>query len=139
MLSVSWLYSLRWQDDWWMWSSWWNENWQGTQMQSEKICPSTTLSVTNHIWPEKGFNTSHCSENLATNYPNYGMANVLYPDADTLKGNQCGNLKCHINETSLTLPDHKRTLVWGRKPLLCNTNMQEAYKTNNVIWIKINK
>jgi hypothetical protein len=29
---------------WWMWSSWWNENWQGKQKYSEKTCPSAICS-----------------------------------------------------------------------------------------------
>jgi hypothetical protein len=32
---------------WWMWSSRWNENWQGKRKYSEKTCPSATLSTTN--------------------------------------------------------------------------------------------
>jgi hypothetical protein len=31
---------------WWMWSSWWNENWQGKPKYSEKICPSAKSHMT---------------------------------------------------------------------------------------------
>jgi hypothetical protein len=31
----------------WLWSSWWNEHWQGKPKYSEKTCPSATLSTTN--------------------------------------------------------------------------------------------
>jgi hypothetical protein len=37
---------------WWMWSSRWNENWQGKPKYSEKTCPSATLSTTNPTWPD---------------------------------------------------------------------------------------
>jgi hypothetical protein len=32
---------------WWMWSSRWNENWQGKPKYSEKTCPSSTISTRN--------------------------------------------------------------------------------------------
>jgi hypothetical protein len=30
---------------WWLWRNLWNENWQGKQKNSEKTCPSATLST----------------------------------------------------------------------------------------------
>jgi hypothetical protein len=36
----------------WVWSSWWNENWQGELKYSEKTCPSAALSITNPTWPD---------------------------------------------------------------------------------------
>jgi hypothetical protein len=39
---------------WWMWSSQWNENWQGKLKYLEKTCPSATLSTTNLTWPNLG-------------------------------------------------------------------------------------
>jgi hypothetical protein len=46
------------QDDrwWWMWSSLWNNNWQGKPKYSEKTYPSFTLSGTNPTWPDLGSN-----------------------------------------------------------------------------------
>jgi hypothetical protein len=42
-------------DRWWsLWSSWWNEGWQGKPKYSEKTCPSATLSTTNPTWPGLG-------------------------------------------------------------------------------------
>jgi hypothetical protein len=41
---------------WWMWSSRWNENWQGKRNYSEKTCPSATLSTTNPTWSDLGSN-----------------------------------------------------------------------------------
>jgi hypothetical protein len=32
---------------WWLWSNWWNEDWQGKPKYSEKTCPSATSSTTN--------------------------------------------------------------------------------------------
>jgi hypothetical protein len=43
-------------DRWWLWSSWWNENWQGKPKCSKKACPSATLSTTNPTWPDLGSN-----------------------------------------------------------------------------------
>jgi hypothetical protein len=37
-------------DDRWLWSNWWNEDWQGKPKYLEKTCPSTTLSTTNPTW-----------------------------------------------------------------------------------------
>jgi hypothetical protein len=37
---------------WWVWNSWWNENWQGKPKYSEETCPSATLSTKNPTWPE---------------------------------------------------------------------------------------
>jgi hypothetical protein len=30
---------------WWLWSSWWNEDWQGKPKYSEKTCPSAMLMI----------------------------------------------------------------------------------------------
>jgi hypothetical protein len=59
---------------WWMFSSWWNENWQGKPKYSEKTCPSTILSTTNPTWRILGSNPDHHSGKLATNCLSYGMA-----------------------------------------------------------------
>jgi hypothetical protein len=37
-------------DDRWVWSIWWNENWQRNPKYSAKTCPSATLSTTNPTW-----------------------------------------------------------------------------------------
>jgi hypothetical protein len=29
---------------WWLWSNWWNEDWQGKQKHSEKTCPNAASS-----------------------------------------------------------------------------------------------
>jgi hypothetical protein len=54
----------------WVWSSRWNENWQGKPKYSEKTCPSATLSTTNPIWPDLG-------SNPATNRLSYGTALII--------------------------------------------------------------
>jgi hypothetical protein len=61
-------------DDRWIWSNWWNENWQGKPKYSEKICLYATLSITNPTWCDLGSSPSHCSGKLVTNYLRYGMA-----------------------------------------------------------------
>jgi hypothetical protein len=40
----------------WLWSNWWNEDWQGKPKYSEKTCPSATLSTTNPTWLDPGSN-----------------------------------------------------------------------------------
>jgi hypothetical protein len=34
----------------WLWSIWWNENWQGKLKYSEVSCPCATLCTTNPTW-----------------------------------------------------------------------------------------
>jgi hypothetical protein len=46
----------------WLWSSWWNEHWQGKPKYSEKTCPSATLSTTNPAWPNLGSNLGRRGE-----------------------------------------------------------------------------
>jgi hypothetical protein len=57
---------------WWMWSSLWNEDWQGKPKYSEKICPSTTLSTTNPTWLDLRSNPGRRGGKPATNHLNYG-------------------------------------------------------------------
>jgi hypothetical protein len=61
-------------DRWWMWSSRWNENWQGKPKYSKKTFPSATLSTTNPIWPDLGSNPGRYGGKPATNRLNYGTA-----------------------------------------------------------------
>jgi hypothetical protein len=59
---------------WWMWSSRWNENWQGIPKYSEKTCPSATLSTAKPTWPDLGSNPGRRCGKPATNRLNYGTA-----------------------------------------------------------------
>jgi hypothetical protein len=59
---------------WWMWSSRWNENWQGKQKYSEKTCPSATMSTINPTWPNLGSNPGRRCGKPATNRLSYGAA-----------------------------------------------------------------
>jgi hypothetical protein len=61
-------------DRWWLWSSRWNENWQGKPNYSEKTCPSATWSTTNPTWPELGSNPGRRGGKSATNRLSYGTA-----------------------------------------------------------------
>jgi hypothetical protein len=38
----------------WLWSNWWNEDWQGKPKYSEKTCPSATLFTASPTWPDPG-------------------------------------------------------------------------------------
>jgi hypothetical protein len=46
-LDPQWSIVLNPYDRWgWLWSNWWNENWQGKPKYSEETCPGATLSTT---------------------------------------------------------------------------------------------
>jgi hypothetical protein len=64
-------------DRWWLWSGWWNEDWQGKPKYSEKTCPSSTLSTTNPTWPDLGSNPGRRGGKPATNHLSYGTAQLL--------------------------------------------------------------
>jgi hypothetical protein len=51
-----------------MWSSWWNENWQGKLKYLEKTCPSATFSTTNLTRPGLGSNLGSCDWKLVINH-----------------------------------------------------------------------
>jgi hypothetical protein len=59
---------------WWVWSSRWNENWQGESKCSEKTCPSATLTTTNPKWLGLGLNPGRRGGKSVTNRLRYGMA-----------------------------------------------------------------
>jgi hypothetical protein len=63
---------------WWLWSSWWNENWQGKPKYSEKTSPSATLCTTNPTWPDLGSNPGRRGGKPATNHLSYGTANLRF-------------------------------------------------------------
>jgi hypothetical protein len=89
-------------DRWWVWSSRWNDKWQGKPKYSEKTCPNATLS-TNPIWPDLGSNTGRRSGNPATNRLSYGTAicglNWYLPTAhrNQSKRNLSGSIKSPYN------------------------------------------
>jgi hypothetical protein len=60
----------------WVWSSRWNENWQGKPKYSEKTCPSAALSTTNPTWPDLGSNPGRRGGKPATNRLSCGTAKV---------------------------------------------------------------
>jgi hypothetical protein len=68
---------------WWLWSNWWNENWQGKSKSSEKTCPSATLSTTNPTWPGPGLNPGRRGGKPATNRLSYGAALVVALNVNT--------------------------------------------------------
>jgi hypothetical protein len=61
----------------WLWSNWWNEDWQGKPKYSKKSCPSTILSITNPTWPDPGSNQGHRGGKPATNRLSYGVADRM--------------------------------------------------------------
>jgi hypothetical protein len=77
-------------DRWWyVWSSRWNDNWQGKPINSEKTCPSATLSTTNPTWPDLESKPGRSGGKPATNRLSYGTAytDVGYPtDRNSIEG-----------------------------------------------------
>jgi hypothetical protein len=61
----------------WVWSSRWNENWEGKPMYSYKTFPSATLSTTNPTWTDLGSNPARRGGKPATNRLSYGTASDL--------------------------------------------------------------
>jgi hypothetical protein len=59
---------------WWLWSSRWNEDWQGRPKYSERTCPSATLSTTNPTGPDLGSNPGRRGGKPASNRLSYGTA-----------------------------------------------------------------
>jgi hypothetical protein len=59
---------------WWVWSSGWNEIWQGKLKYLEKTCPSATLSTTSLTWPDLGPNPGCCGGKLAADHLSSGTA-----------------------------------------------------------------
>jgi hypothetical protein len=75
-------------DRWWVWSSRWNENWQGKPQYSEKTYSIAALSTTNPMWPELGSNSGRCCGKLAIYHLSYDTApyiqllsNILIPSS----------------------------------------------------------
>jgi hypothetical protein len=58
----------------WLWSNWWNEDWQGKPKYLEKTRPSAKVSTTNPTWPDPGSNTGRCGGKPATNRLSYAAA-----------------------------------------------------------------
>jgi hypothetical protein len=76
-------------DGWgWLWSNWWNEDWQGKPKYSEKTCPSATVSTTNPTWPDPESNPGRRGGKPATNRLSYGAAlpkRLWYESSQPLK------------------------------------------------------
>jgi hypothetical protein len=70
---------------WWVWSSRWNENWQGKPKYWERTCSSATLPTTNPTWPDLGRNPGNRGGKPATNCLSYGTASPLYLGCDLVK------------------------------------------------------
>jgi hypothetical protein len=62
----------------WLWSNWWDEDWQGKPKYSEKTCPSAILSTTNSTWSDPGSNPGRRGGKPATNRLSYGAEIEVY-------------------------------------------------------------
>jgi hypothetical protein len=60
----------------WLWSNWWNKDWQGKPKYSEKKCLSATLSTTNPTWPDPDSNPGCRCGKPATNRLSYDAASL---------------------------------------------------------------
>jgi hypothetical protein len=94
-------------NDTWVWSSRWNENWQGKSKYSEQTCPNDTLSTTNPTWPGLGSNPGHRGGKPATNHLSYGAALRHYIttrlNSQHTNGNQKRNIANLVEYTWLFL------------------------------------
>jgi hypothetical protein len=63
---------------WSVWSSQWNNNWQGKPNYSEETCPSSTLSTTNSRWPDLGLIPGERGGKSTTNRLGYGAADIVH-------------------------------------------------------------
>jgi hypothetical protein len=61
---------------WWLWSNWWNEDWQGKPKYSGKTSPSDTLSTTNPTWPDPCANLNRRGGKPASNRLSYGASRL---------------------------------------------------------------
>jgi hypothetical protein len=61
-----------------IWNSGWNENDRRKVNNSEKPCPSATLSTTNPILTDLGMKLGFHSEKLKTNHLSHGMASSAH-------------------------------------------------------------
>jgi hypothetical protein len=62
----------------WMWSSWWNGNWQRKPKYSVRPHPSATLSTTDPVWPDLCPNPSRHDGKPVTNRFSCGMASEIW-------------------------------------------------------------
>jgi hypothetical protein len=80
---------------WWMWSGWWNENWQEKPKYFVKTWLHASSFTTNPTWPGLGSNLGCQGEKLAINNLIYGTA---------YHAHYCtSKRKCSENTWSLTL------------------------------------
>jgi hypothetical protein len=92
----------------WLWSNWWNEDWQGKLKYSEKTCPSTTLSTTNPTWPDPGLKPGRRGGKPATNRLSYGVAFI----APGVK-----RPGCKAYHSPRTIAEVKKTWIYTSTPL----------------------
>jgi hypothetical protein len=59
-----------------MWSSWWNDNWQGKPKYSEKTCHSATLSTINPTRSNLGSILVHHHGHPTANCLSYGNVHL---------------------------------------------------------------
>jgi hypothetical protein len=99
-------------DDRWVWSSWWNDNWQGKPKYSEELCRNATFSTTNPTWLDLGSNLGCRGGKATTICLSYGMAisldlMALYAGKQNFHIHRWENLKFSIRLCSL----HRRLLA----------------------------
>jgi hypothetical protein len=68
-----------------VWSSRWNENWQGEPKFSEKTCPNASLCTTNHMWSNLTRARTQAAAVLSLRYTAWAL--TLPTDVITTKHN----------------------------------------------------
>jgi hypothetical protein len=109
---------------WWVWSSRWNEKWQRTPKYSEKTCPNATLSTTNPIWSDLGWNPGRRGGKPTNNRLSYGT--VLDGPVSLYTCEEYFSRWCDALYIGRSLPTFRRNVM---PPLLANWYVGKAIDT----------
>jgi hypothetical protein len=107
---------------WWMWTSRWNENWQGKPKCSEKTYPSTTFSTTNPRCPDLESNPGRRGGEPATNRLSYVTA-VEYLDMKFFLFSYVELVLKFVRPFKL----HSVYIVWGQLRFFFNVKASGTY------------
>jgi hypothetical protein len=114
-------------DRWWLWNSWWNEDWQGKPKYSQKTCPSATLSTTNPTWPDLGSNPVRRGGKPATNRLSFGTACDL---------SSYGLVDCTADREAMIVPNRdKHNNIYTHLCTICVPNF--VWVATVVITVKL--
>jgi hypothetical protein len=100
---------------WWVWSSRWNENWQGKLKYSEKTCLNATLSIIHPTWPDLGLNQGRRDGKPANNYLRYDTARCSHNSSHSYVFQTCKQLllsSYRVYKMNAPRRDHTCLSLW---------------------------